>query len=175
MTSGLRLAGLTAPVLMLLLVSPAPAQSGAPPVRACAAAEYHQFDFWLGEWNVTLPDGKVAGSNRIESIMGGCVLRESWTGVRGHQGTSYNIYDSSHHRWHQIWVDDQGNLLELDGRFSDGRMALTGETIDSAGNRTLQRITWQETAPGKVRQLWESSNDGGKTWTVAFDGRYTKR
>jgi hypothetical protein len=23
-----------------------------------------------------------------------------------------------------------------------------------------------------VRQLWESSSDGGRTWTVAFDGIY---
>jgi hypothetical protein len=26
-----------------------------------------------------------------------------------------------------------------------------------------------------VRQVWESSTDGGKTWTVAFDGTYTAR
>jgi hypothetical protein len=26
-----------------------------------------------------------------------------------------------------------------------------------------------------VRQLWEQSSDGGATWTVAFDGTYTKR
>jgi hypothetical protein len=39
----------------------------------------------------------------------------------------------------------------------------------------LNRIIWEQTAPGRVRQLWESSRDGGKTWTVAYDGRYIKR
>lgn len=39
----------------------------------------------------------------------------------------------------------------------------------------LNRITWNPTAPGRVRQLWETSTDGGATWTVAFDGRYIKR
>jgi len=25
-----------------------------------------------------------------------------------------------------------------------------------------------------VRQLWESSSDGGRTWTVLFDGHYVR-
>ena len=36
----------------------------------------------------------------------------------------------------------------------------------------MQRITWSKNADGTVRQLWESSTDGGTTWTVAFDGTY---
>jgi hypothetical protein len=37
----------------------------------------------------------------------------------------------------------------------------------------VQRITWSREADGSVRQLWESSSDGGRTWTAAFDGIYT--
>jgi hypothetical protein len=164
----------TLPLVALLLARATLAQSGAAPAPSCTAPEYRH-DFWLGRWDVTLPNGKPAGTNRIEPILGGCALRESWTGVCGHQGTSYNVYDASRQRWHQTWVDDQGNLLELDGRFSDGKMTLSGETLDSTGSQALQRITWEPTAPGKVRQLWESSTDGGRSWTVAFDGRYLKR
>jgi hypothetical protein len=29
--------------------------------------------------------------------------------------------------------------------------------------------------PDRVRQLWESSDDGGKSWTVAFDGLYVRK
>jgi hypothetical protein len=43
------------------------------------------------------------------------------------------------------------------------------------GTKVINRITWRETAPGEVRQLWEQTTDGGKTWTVSFDGRYRKR
>ena len=39
----------------------------------------------------------------------------------------------------------------------------------------MQRITWERLPDGRVRQLWESSKDGGTTWTVAFDGYYAKR
>ncbi len=90
-------------------------------------------------------------------------------------GHSYNIYDAARKVWHQTWVDSQGTLLQLEGGLEGGRMRLEGETVDSAGSKTRQRITWEPTGPGGVRQLWEASRDGGATWTVVFDGRYTKR
>ena len=158
-----------------LLTHPLEAQTGPAPAAACASAEHHQFDFWIGDWDVALPDGSRAGANHIEPILQGCVLRENWAGARGSQGTSYNIYDTARRRWHQTWVDDRGHLLVLEGTFAAGRMTLEGETTDSAGRVERQRIVWEATAPGRVRQLWESSSDGGTTWTTAFDGRYTRR
>jgi hypothetical protein len=71
-------------------------------------------------------------------------------------------------------VDNQGQLLQLDGGLRDGRMVLSGETIDSTGKRTEQRITWERVGKDQVRQLWESSSDGGRTWAVAFDGLYSR-
>lgn len=161
--------------LVLLACAPAaaPAQGPASP-PACAAPEHRQFDFWIGTWDVTLPNGKVAGTNRIEPILGGCALRESWTGASGGAGTSYNVYDRSRKVWHQTWVDARGNLLQLEGGFAGGRMTLQGETVDSTGSKEQQRIVWTPIAAGEVRQLWESSRDGA-TWTVVFDGRYRKR
>jgi len=143
--------------------------------KTCTAPEHRQFDFWIGEWEVTTPKGAPAGRNRIEPILGGCALRESWTGAKGGSGTSYNAYDRRSGRWHQTWVDNGGLVLRLDGTFAAGKMVLSGESRDSTGARVLNRITWQETAPGAVRQLWETSKDGGDTWSVAFDGRYRKR
>ena len=151
------------------------AQTAPASAKACAAPEHHQFDFWIGEWDVTLPNGKRAGTNRIESILGGCALRETWAGAGGSNGTSYNAYDATRRRWHQTWVDNQGSLLLLEGTFADGRMILEGETLDTAGQSQRQRITWETKAPGRVRQLWETSTDGGATWTTAFDGLYAKR
>jgi hypothetical protein len=72
-------------------------------------------------------------------------------------------------------VDNGGLVLQLDGTFADGKMVLSGETKDRTGAVTLNRITWQESGPGQVRQLWEVSSDGGTTWGVAFDGRYRRR
>jgi hypothetical protein len=173
----MRLSLVSTALLLALLPAPLPAQQ--PPAArppACTSSEHRQFDFWIGDWDVTLPNGKHAGTNTIRPILGGCVLQENWTGAGGLTGTSYNIYDRNSRRWHQTWVDDQGSLLELNGGFADGRMVLSGEqeAEDSMGV-SIQRITWTPTGSDQVRQLWESSTDGGKTWTVQFDGRYRRK
>ena len=167
-------------LLLLHPVAPAYAQTDttdkpASPPGPCAGAEYRQFDFWIGDWEVQSPDGKPAGTNRITQILDGCVIQENWNGARGSSGTSYNIYDRTRRRWHQTWVDDQGSLLQLDGKLTNARMTLQGETLDSSRRKLLQRITWERGGPARVRQLWESSRDEGKTWTVVFDGRYKRR
>jgi hypothetical protein len=145
------------------------------PPPSCTAPEHRQFDFWIGDWNVYGPRGKLAGRNTITRVYGGCVIREHYVGARGYTGGSLNIYDASRDRWHQTWVDNGGLLLELDGGFRDGKMVLEGETLDSTGAVQKQRITWEPLQAGKVRQHWQQSTDGGKSWTTLFDGTYTKR
>lgn len=157
--------------LLALLPVSAIAQEASPPAP-CAAAEYRQFDFWLGSWEVTTPDGNVAGTNTIDSILNGCVLRENWSGVSGMTGTSYNTYDPHTGTWHQTWVDDRGGFLLLSGGIEEGSMILEGEMTDEQGSIT-HRITWTPVAVDEVRQLWESSRDGA-TWSFVFDGRYVR-
>jgi hypothetical protein len=55
-------------------------------------------------------------------------------------------------------------------------MVMTGEAPSSKkpGVTALQRVTWTPSSDGTVRQLWESSEDGGTTWTTVFDGRYSR-
>ncbi len=135
---------------------------------------HRQFDFWLGEWEVRKPDGELAGINRIEGEYDGSVLHERYTTDRGYRGQSLNIYDASRKVWHQTWVDSDGLLLLLEGGLRDGSMVLEGQTVGADGQVTRHRITWTPNADGSVRQLWESTDAGGG-WSIAFDGRYTKR
>jgi Spy/CpxP family protein refolding chaperone len=150
---------------------PAPA---APAPPRCDTPEHRQFDFWIGDWDVTNPAGARAGANSITSILDGCVLQEHWKGARGGEGTSFNLYDRTDHQWHQVWVDSSGSRLELAGGLRDGAMILSGVSVGATGERTLERITWTPLSGGRVRQLWEQSKDDGKTWTVAFDGQYAR-
>lgn len=156
--------------LLTLLAAPALAQ---PPPSPCSSPEHRQFDFWLGEWEVRGPAGKVAGTNRIARAFGGCVLHEQYDTGRGYSGSSFNIYDAGRGRWHQTWVDSSGLLLQLDGGLVDGRMVMEGETVGTDGARTRHRITWTPNPDGTVRQLWESTNAAGE-WQVTFNGKYTR-
>jgi len=174
-TPQLFLAVAVAGIAALSALAPAAARAQtappAPPPPACLTAEYRQFDFWLGEWEVFLPNGKKAGDSRIESIAAGCALLENWSGNGGFSGKSVNMYDRGDQRWHQSWVDSSGSRLDLAGVFADRRMVLTS----AAKAGPVQRIAWSVNDDGSVRQLWESSSDEGKTWSVQFDGKYVRR
>jgi hypothetical protein len=166
-------------IMALMLPLGAAAQEtdpGSPtPPASCQSAQHHQFDFWIGDWTVSSGD-QPAGTNRVESILGGCVLQENWkgSGPGGISGTSFNLYDQATGRWHQTWVDSSGTLLLLDGGLVDGVMVLRGTrpTRDGDGS-VLHRISWTPNPDGSVRQLWEASKDDGESWTALFDGLYT--
>lgn len=166
----------TIPAFLLLgasfgLAAGLSAQPAAPP---SLPPESRQFDFWLGEWAVTNPAGQPAGTSRIESIAGSAGLLEHWTGKGGYTGKSLNAYNAAQKRWQQYWVGSDGGVLELSGGLVDGHMVLAGEhTVNGQVRR--ERITWTPRADGSVRQHWEQSSDGGKTWTTAFDGLYRKK
>ena len=135
---------------------------------------YQQFDFWVGDWNVTVPGGQQAGTNSIQKIAGGCALLENWTSVSGGSGKSLNYYDASKQKWVQVWADGSGEIIPTEGVFTDGAMRLEGELIDKAGSKSLYRGTWSPLPDGRVHQFLEQSLDGGKTWNTWFDGYYTR-
>ena len=153
------------------------AQTPAPaPLPSCTASEHRHFDFWLGHWSVRGASGKHAGDSRIESILDGCVVLENWTGAGGSNGKSFNLYNAQTGQWEQYWVDNQGTRLHLLGGLVDGRMVLQGrqdKPDPQTGKFQRERITWTPNPDGSVRQLWETSQDDGKTWAVSFDGLYT--
>jgi Tetratricopeptide repeat len=142
------------------------------PLRPCAAPEHRQFDFWIGEWDVTSPQYPGTTSrSRIARINDGCTIREEYTTPVAYAGTSLNFFDARSRRWHQTWSDNQGGVLHLEGVLEDGAMVLSMP----AGAEATQRITWTPLDDGRVRQHWEVTADGGKTWSTVFDGYYTRR
>jgi hypothetical protein len=149
--------------------------SGAMLAQSECSPEQRQFDFWLGEWEVVDFESKTpVGQNTIRRIHG-CTLEENWRGVYGDTGTSLNAYRSFDRRWHQVWVNDAGAFLHLEGEVQNGKMVLSGEAIrPRRGTVVLNRVTWSVVAEG-VRQFWETSSDGGKTWYIDFDGLYRRK
>lgn len=152
----------------------AAAPAAAPPPPACDTEEHHQFDFWIGEWNVT-QNGQPAGHNIIRRVHN-CALFENWTSAQGNfTGSSLNIYDRITGRWHQTWVDVGGTLLQIDGGLADGKMVMS--SLPAAGDNGSpalhNRITWTPNEDGSVLQTWDTSPDG-ENWTTVFNGLYVR-
>jgi hypothetical protein len=161
-------------IALALALAAAPASAQAPPPNPCAAPESRQFDFWIGDWDVFQPDGKLAGTNRIAPIYG-CVLHESWKGRGGYEGQSFNRYDAQRGVWHQSWVDSSGGLLVIEGAFKDGAMRMSDAGQPAKKDpKKVNEIAWTANADGSVRQLWRVSEDGGTTWKTSFDGKYVR-
>lgn len=158
----------------LVVVGESPAQNA--PQRPCeAGGRYSDFDFWVGEWDVLTPDGKTAGTNKIEKTQHGCILLESWTGAGGGTGTSINYYDPSSEKWAQLWVSANGVVIRIEGELREGSMVLEGVLIGPGGKSQPFQGSWTPNDDGSVRQFFEISADGGETWTGWFDGTYVRQ
>jgi len=164
---------LAAGALLALAVSTRlSAQTPAPP-PGCTTDVAHQFDFWVGDWNVYDPHGTLEGTNTVTLEYGTCVVHEHWKGVGGDEGESFNFFFHSTGKWHQTWVSNSGYLL-LDGGLVGNAMVLTGTRTTKAG-KSIDRISYTPNPDGSVRQVWDVSTDGGKTWKTTFDGKYVKK
>lgn len=159
----------------LLLALPMTLHAQNPPQQqACAAAEYSQFDFWVGEWEVTGANGQRAGSNRITRVADRCGILEEWTSASGSGGVSINYFEPRTRTWNQHWVGAGGMILHLRGELQDGSMVMQGERQTPQGT-VRDRIRWVPESGDRVRQIWDVSSDDGRTWQPAFNGLYVRR
>ena len=145
-----------------------------PPPPPCSGEAFHQFDFWVGDWTVTTPDGTYAGDNKITREEGGCLILERWTSANGGTGQSYNYYNPATEKWRQVWVST-GAMIDYEGGLTEsGSMKLAGtityvdsaQTADFTGEWTLE-------ADGTVTQHFEQYNAETEEWVPWFTGTYT--
>ena len=147
--------------LVVTLGGPAETQTASP----CSQPAFREFDFWVGDWDVFEVGGQKIAQARIDPILDGCVLHEDYQQSDEHNGQSYTIYDGAKHLWHQSWVTNRGERLEIEGKFENGEMVLSGE--DQAAGRLVRGIWKPEN--GGVRETAVTSSDRGKTWKPWFD------
>jgi hypothetical protein len=154
----------------MLPATPAAAQQTE---QRCTAPEHHQFDFWIGRWTVSNPQGQTVGSSHVSRVSGGCAVLEQWQAAGGPPGTSINFYEPKTGKWNQVWVGGGGLILRLVGTFHDGAMELDGTTPrQTPQGQVLDRIRWTPQDDGSVEQLWLVSDDDGATWRPIFRGTY---
>jgi|KBSSwiStaDraftv2_1062776.scaffolds.fasta_scaffold314044_3 hypothetical protein len=144
----------------------APATAALP--TPCADEQHRQFDFWVGRWDV-FPTGqdKLVAHSLIESVYGGCGVRENWMPLKGAGGGSLNIYLPEDKHWEQFWIDAQGTRATFTGGWNGSAMVIQGKWAGP-----LVRISYSKGADGAVRQFGEQSTDDGKSWSPSFDLTY---
>ena len=178
----------------------APAQSPAAPVtaapaapaasapsKACAAPEYRQFDFWIGDWDLVVHArssptsdqwAEARGHQHVEAILGGCAIAEHFA-ADGPQapwaGASYSSWQPSSSQWRQTWVDDSGGYLAFRGGMEHGAMTLYGEPREVNGEHVQMRMVFLDVAPAALRWEWQRTTDAWETSTVMIAIDYTRK
>jgi hypothetical protein len=146
----------------------------------CASAEARAFDFWLGEWDVS-PTGSSSGATIAESSITlhdqGCVIIEHWRPFGGGHGHSINGYDSSDGKWHQTWIDSNGQRTEFAGGFdSAGVLRFDVLSAPQQGQPPgARRMNFQRLDADTVRQWGDLAPEGGGALVVEWDFTYRRR
>jgi len=140
----------------------------------CGSAEYRQFDFWVGRWDVypkKKPETKVAQS-LIERLYSGCAIRENWMPLKGGDGGSLNSFQAEDRLWHQVWTDSSGAWVQFKGKWNGKALVVEGVWPQPGHPKQWTRMTYTPLGDGSVEQAGESSDDEGKTWQSSFDFIY---
>ena len=143
--------------------------------QPCTAPECSQFDFWLGDWQLTYNDTSHA-TNTITKEMKGCVIHEHFNDPdKSYRGESWSVYNPRTKLWQQTWVDDQGAYIVLKGTYSDGKMTLTTEPVMNNGVKTVSRMIFHNITKDSFDWEWEATTDDGKTWKNNWHIHYQRK
>lgn len=149
-----------------------PADSTPPP---CSSAEAAQFDFWIGEWDLTWADSG-RGHNSITKPLGNCVIQEQFRDLAPNSlvGHSVSVYDPQAKLWRQTWVDNTGAYMTFTGGWENDRMILSRSVTRKDGSEILQRMVFRDITRESFVWDWQSSTDSGKTWAMQWQINYSR-
>ncbi len=138
--------------------------------------EQRQFDFWLGQWELTWGDSG-SGTNTIVALLDSMVIAESFDGTPAIalMGLSHSVYDRRAGQWKQTWVDNQGGYLDFVGGLEDGKMILARNGVGRDDTPIMQRMVWYNITHNELDWNWESSADDGETWQTNWEIHYRRK
>lgn len=159
-------------------------EGGTQAEKPCSREEARQFDFWIGEWELTWPGGQGGtpeglqgrGVNVIRPILEGCVIEENFSTADGSfVGKSWSVYNPKKDSWQQTWVDKTGNYLLFSGEFKDGKMTLRTAPYQRDGKQFISRMVFENITENSLEWKWQRTEDNGETWTDLWDIHYIRK
>ncbi|MEM9680337.1 MAG: hypothetical protein AAF901_08445, partial [Bacteroidota bacterium] len=152
-------------------------------VSAFGQDEESYFDFWVGSWDATWdePNGKIGkGTNTISKILDDSVILENFVITEGQstgfKGTSISVYQKQLKTWKQSWADSQTNFFYFKGSKDGDKRIFQTDVFDLPdGKKSTQRMVFDNIETDSFIWNWESSIDGGQTWTLNWQIRYNRK
>jgi hypothetical protein len=150
----------------------------------CSSPEARQFDFWLGEWDLSWPAEQFGGkegtlktaTNVITKLYGPCVIEENFSTRDGSfEGRSLSVFDTTNALWYQTWVDSSGSYIALSGKFDGERMVLTTQPNTYDGETRINRMVFRDITDNSLLWEWQVSTDDGDTWSDLWTITYQRR
>jgi len=160
-------------------VDPAPA---APAGALCETAAHHQFDFWVGDWQVfdTLDHDALVGYDHVVKEADGCIVQQNLqmlSDLYRRPGVPYRMFGLSVNRfdgerWLELWADNQWGAIALAGGPED-HYAMVLKTITPSRGRDL-RLVWEVRADGSVEIYQYIAPAGSGKWEKYGDLLYRR-
>jgi|SRR6185436_15673979 len=139
----------------------------------------HDFDFWIGRWNVRnrYLKGRLCGSTEWEEfdavadaqfLPGGLGNIDSFIAGAwrpGFVGMTVRLFDRASEQWSIYWASTNRGIFDppVVGRFTGGVGTFEGDD-EHEGRPVRVRFVWTHETPGTARWEQSFSGDGGATW-----------
>jgi hypothetical protein len=172
-------------LMAALLICATLCASAAPPATSkqpCDTPQHHQFDYWVGDWQVfdASNNNQLVAVDHIEKHSEGCIIQQNLTFITDlyrREGVGYrlagigvNRFDGE--RWLQLWADNQWGAIALRGA-PDEHGSLVFTSIVPSRGRDL-KIIYEKHADGTVRNLEYVAPTGTQKWEKYGDLIYRR-
>src|ERR1700761_8010861 len=142
----------------------------------CSSDQFHELDFWLGNWNAQWDGGGQGpagrGTNHITRSYEGCVIEEHFSARPGAhlEGHSVSTFFMPAKEWRQTWVDNEGGYIDLKGG-PDGKGDFVLTTLPRAESSKASRMIFSDIKKHSFLWRWQTTLDGKKwidSWVIHY-------
>jgi hypothetical protein len=140
----------------------------------CTVPETKQFDFWIGDWDLTWNDS-LHGTNHVERIMESCTVQENFYDPKlKYSGKSWSVYSPVRKQWQQTWVDTQGGYISLTGGMVGDSMVLTTPERVTPKGKMISRMVFYNIKKDSFDWSWETFVPERTAWTANWKIHYER-
>lgn len=185
-----RTASLTALIVAIsVFASPALAQHGgggaAPRVASVAPREATQFDFLVGQWEVTVTPKATSLATRIHGVPRLTGIWKAWRAMDGFgiedelrivDGSgnpnaflrTTRLFDGTQRKRTQMSLDVyRAQFTPATSEWANGEMRIRSMGRDAEGAAYVQRVRFFDITPTSFKYQADRSTDGERTWVTA--------